>query len=95
MMVKGKPDKLHVKGVVYSIPCECGSLYIGGTGRTLRTRLMEHRSVYNRDTNNGIPVHVVETALSVKWKQAAVIKAEEFITKQKVQEALTIKNNRQ
>ena len=52
MTVKGKPDKYDVKGVVCSIPCECGSLYIGETGRTLRIRLMENRqSVHNRDTN--------------------------------------------
>ena len=89
MTVKGKLDKHDVKGVVYSIPCECGSLYIGETGRTLKTRLMEHkRSVRNRDTNNGIAVHVAETDHSVQWEQAAVIKS---ITKRKVQEALTIR----
>ena len=92
MTVKGKLDKHDVKGIVYSIPCECGSLYIGETGRTLKTRLMEHkRSVCNRDTNNGITVHVIETDHSVQWEQAAVIKTEEFITKRKVQEALTIR----
>ena len=92
MTVKGKPDKHDVKGVVYSIPFECGSLYIGETGRTLKTRLMEHKwSVRNRDTNNGIAVHVTETDHSVQWEQAAVIKTEEFITKRKVQEALTIR----
>ena len=89
---QGKLDKHDVKGIVYSIPCECGSLYIGETGRTLKTRLMEHkRSVCNRDTNNGIAVHVIETDHSVQWEQAAVIKTEEFITKWKVQEALTIR----
>ena len=73
--VKGKPDKHDVNGVVYSIPCECGSLYIGETGRTLKKRLMEHKwSVCNGDTNNGIAVHVRETEHSVQWEQAAVIK---------------------
>ena len=92
MTVKGKLDKHDVKGIVYSIPCECGSLYIGETGRTLKTRLMEHKwSVCNRDTNNGITVHVIEIDHSVQWEQAAVIKTEEFITKWKVQEALTIR----
>ena len=64
-----------MKGVVYSIPCECGSLYIGETGRTLKKRLIEHkRSVRNGDTNNGIAVHVRETEHSVQWEQAAVIR---------------------
>ena len=73
--VKGKLDKHDGKGVVYSIPCECGSLYIGETGHTLKKRLMEHKwSVRNGDTNNGIAVHVRETEHSVQWEQAAVIK---------------------
>ncbi|XP_033096964.1 uncharacterized protein LOC117101183 [Anneissia japonica] len=28
---------------VYRIPCECGKVYIGETGRDLRTRLKEHQ----------------------------------------------------
>ena len=35
----------------------------------------------NRDTNNSIAVHVMETDHSVQWAQAAVIKTEEFTTK--------------
>jgi predicted GIY-YIG superfamily endonuclease len=27
---------------VYSIPCECGSVYIGQSGRTISTRIVEH-----------------------------------------------------
>ena len=29
-------------GIVYKIPCECGKMYIGETGRSMRERLMEH-----------------------------------------------------
>ena len=50
MMVKRKPDKHDVKGVVYSIPCECGSLYIGETGCTLKTRLMETNGLHTTET---------------------------------------------
>ena len=29
-------------GVVYKIPCECGKVYIGETGRSMRERINEH-----------------------------------------------------
>ena len=29
-------------GIVYKISCECGKMYIGETGRSMRERLMEH-----------------------------------------------------
>ena len=29
-------------GVVYKIPCECGKVYIGETGRSMRERIKEH-----------------------------------------------------
>ena len=45
----------------------------------------------NRDTNNSITVNVMETDHSVQWAQAAVIKTEEFTTKRKIQEALTVR----
>jgi hypothetical protein len=28
---------------VYSMPCECGQVYIGQTGRSIETRVMEHQ----------------------------------------------------
>ena len=32
-----------IKNCVYSIPCSCGKIYKGETGRTLKVRLEEHR----------------------------------------------------
>ena len=31
-------------GVVYKIPCECGKVYIGETGRSMHERIKEHHS---------------------------------------------------
>ncbi|XP_033106046.1 uncharacterized protein LOC117108193 [Anneissia japonica] len=39
---KDKPPAQSQPGV-YRIPCECGKVYIGETGRDLRTRLKEHQ----------------------------------------------------
>ena len=35
-------DKLGVTGV-YKIPCECGKVYIGVTGRSVNTMICEHK----------------------------------------------------
>ena len=45
-----------MKGVVYSLECECGSKYVGETGRTLATRLKEHKRAVKMDENNGIRI---------------------------------------
>ena len=51
MKVKGRPKKDEIKGVVHSIPCECGAMYIGETGRNLHAQVKEHeRAVCRRDT---------------------------------------------
>lgn len=43
------------QGVVYKIPCECGRIYVGETGRTLKQRITEHkRAVKSTDSNNGL-----------------------------------------
>jgi predicted GIY-YIG superfamily endonuclease len=37
-------DKLGLKAAgIYCIPCECGKVYVGQTGRTIKARLKEHR----------------------------------------------------
>ena len=91
MRVKGKPPQEDVRGVIYSIPCECGAVYSGETGRTLKIRLVEHqRAVCGRNSNNGI-VHAMTTCHSIKWEEARVIAVESHWTKRKGKEALTIK----
>ena len=41
--VKGKTPQEDVRGVIYSILCECGALYIGETDCTFEIRLAEHQ----------------------------------------------------
>ena len=35
-------DPAKQDGVVYRIPCECGKVYIGETGRPIQDRIKEH-----------------------------------------------------
>jgi predicted GIY-YIG superfamily endonuclease len=36
-------DAQQTKQCVYSIPCDCGRCYIGGTSRPLEVRIKEHK----------------------------------------------------
>jgi len=39
---KDTVDPAKQDGVVYRIPCECGKVYIGETGRSMQERIKEH-----------------------------------------------------
>ena len=59
MKIKSAIDLCKQKGVVYSIPCECGKEYVGEIGRTLSQRMTEHKkAVRNNDPINVLAVHV-------------------------------------
>ena len=42
MRPKDTVDPAKQDGVVYKIPCECGKVYIGETGRSMHERIKEH-----------------------------------------------------
>ena len=48
------------KNCVYSIPCSCGKIYKGDTGRPLKVRLEEHRKIVVRGEieNSGMADHI-------------------------------------
>ena len=90
--VKGRPSKEETKGVIYEVPCECGAVYIGETGRNLHTRLQGNKhAVVNGDIKNGITKHTVENDHQILWEEAQVIKNEPHLTKRKVKESLLIR----
>ena len=92
MKVKGKLRREEVSGVIYTIPCECDTSYIGETGCTLHLRVQEHRRVvHNSDMNNGIALHVMKMHHKIQWEEARVILTEPQLTRRKVKEALIIR----
>ena len=72
--VKG-PQKHVDKGVVYQIPCaQCDEVYVGETGRPLKTRITEHkRAVSTGDVRNANAVHCMKTNHSMDWNAAGVV----------------------
>jgi hypothetical protein len=92
-LVKLKPDSDRPKtDVIYKIPCECGKSYIGETGRTLETRLNEHkRTVSKGDPNTSkLMEHISNTGHRILWDEAEVIGQEHHWKGRKVQEAAEI-----
>ena len=72
--VKG-PQKHMDKGVVYQIPCaQCDEVYIGETGRPLKTRISEHRrAVATGDVRNANATHWMKTNHNMNWGTAHVM----------------------
>ena len=79
-------------GVVYSIPCECRRTYIGETGRSLKTRLLEHkRAIKIGDPRNAISVHVHETRHRILWDNSIILLTEENLQRRKLRESILIR----
>ena len=60
---KDVPELTKQDGVVYKIPCECGKVYIGETGRAMHERIKEHdRDIrFVLKQNSAVSEHANET----------------------------------
>ncbi len=86
--VKKRIPQGKIKGVIYRVQCECGSSYVGETGRTLETRLKEHkRAIRYDDQNNGIAVHANTTCHTIQWEEAEILAKEQDRHKRKFKKA--------
>ena len=92
MWVKWKPNKQENCGVVYRIPCECGTAYIRKTGQTLQAKIQEHKqAVWNSNMKNGIASDVMKKNHNILWEEANVIITETQWTRRKVKESHIIR----
>ncbi|XP_033123480.1 uncharacterized protein LOC117122112 [Anneissia japonica] len=71
---KDKPPANSQQGV-YRIPCECGKVHIGETGRDLRTRLKEHQGHARRgeQQKSSIVMHSHTQQHRVCWDKSELI----------------------
>ena len=89
--VKGILPPEERRGVIYSIPCECGAVYIGETCRTIKQRLEEHkRAVRIGDPSNAIALHTNSNLHSIQWGESKVIEQELNWKRRRVKEAIHI-----
>ena len=90
--VKNKIPPEKKKGVVYEVPCQdCGEVYVGETGRTLKKRISEHKQAVKKgDRKNGITVHVMDKGHTINWEEANVRTSETGYWRRRVQKAIKI-----
>ena len=77
-LVKHRPPQSSSKNEragVYVIPCkDCADSYIGQTGKTLSTRLGQHKdAVRLGNQNNSVFKHVREKNHAIDWKSAKMV----------------------
>ena len=62
-------------GVVYKIPCKCGKVYIGETGRSMHERIKEHdRDIpLARTETSAVSEHANETGHYPLWDKVKFI----------------------
>ena len=91
-----RPNAHPVKstGLINCIPClDCGSSYIGETGRTLDTRLSEHRrNCRNGEIHKcGVAQHALVDDHRINWDGRMVISREQHWYRRRVKETLYIR----
>ena len=94
MLTRVKGPQKHVdKGVVYQIPCaQCDEVYIGETGRPLKTRISEHkRAVTMGDARNANAVHWMKTSHSMDWEAATVVDRASRWRERRIKESVRIR----
>ena len=85
-------------GLVYEIACrDCDAVYIGETGRSIRTRTLEHaRAVRNMDIEgSALCKHVVDCDHFIDWDNPKVLKRENHGGKRRLAESYLINKKSQ
>ena len=93
LLIRNKPLNEN-DACVYRIPCkDCNKVYWGETGRSLTTRLKEHkRDVKNSNVSNALFNHKVESDHRIDWDGAKpVYKCKSYIKRRLVESSLIAK----
>ena len=88
---KDRQDPQRRPGV-YRIPCQCGKVYIGETGRDLPTRLNEHRAHGRKGEidKSSIIKHSHTEDHQINWSQAKLITSIKHWYPRRIREAIEI-----
>ena len=79
--------------VVYRIPCECGKVYIGETGRPMQDRIKEHdRDIrLARTETSAVSEHAHNTGHKPLWNEGKFIDRDPYYHTRRVEEAIHIR----
>jgi len=98
--IKGQKDsipKLLQTNLVYKLSCKnCDATYVGQTGRTLKTRISEHRNHINRNTTSQsvITEHRINFSHEFNWDNVEILDKERFLSKRLISEMIYIKRQK-
>jgi hypothetical protein len=84
-------NKEDTQGVVYQVPMEpCGKVYIGETGRTLKTRISEHRNALKNLSleRSGVAEHCLSCGCRPKFEDTTILAQEPNAYKRKIRETI-------
>ena len=86
-------DPAKQDGVVYRVPCECGKVYIGETGRPMQDRIKEHdRDIrFARTQTSAVSEHAHNTGHYPLWDEVKFIDRDPHCYTRRVKEAIHIK----
>ena len=89
--IKDKLPPLTAPGV-YSIPCACGSAYIGETKRPISVRLSEHERCtrLRQITGSALAEHRQQTGHDILFDQTKILARESHYYPRKIREAIEI-----
>ena len=90
--VKGQQKHMD-KGVVYQIACsQCDEVYIGETGRPLKSRISKHkRAVATGDVRNA---HWMKTSHNMDWGSAHVVDRSNRWRERRIKESVYIRTRK-
>ena len=80
---------------VYRIPCECGLVYIGETGRNLSLRLKEHKTNCEKAEleKSAVAKHSWTNDHRIKWNEASILATESHKFSHKMRESIEIEKH--
>ena len=86
-------DPANQDGVVYRIPCECGKVYIGETGRSMHERIKEHdRDIrLARSQTSAVSEQAHKTCHYPLWNEVKFIDRDSHWYTRRVKEAMHIR----
>ena len=80
---------------VYRIPCECGLVYIGETGRNLSIRLKEHKTNCEKteQDKSAVAKHTWTYDHRIKWDEATILAIDSHKFSRKMRESIEIEKH--
>ena len=69
ILIRNSPK--YDEGIVYQIPCDCKSFYVGQTSKPLQKRIKQHQySIRTNDNSNSINLHRNSCNKAILWNES-------------------------